>query len=225
MCVYISWAIFVPITILIVYKIYTTSQSIYRAVKYLNAEIEIDGDNFEMLELEKLKPDYRIARGQCVHFTFDAPNLKMGRKTRKYTGNTKSGIKLPFMNLSLQNRQFADVYEYAPWGMVKVTMTNKKIRIIGKDEIPLRREYDIINVEEIFFIEDDKTVHFSTKKNAWPMRISFKTHEEARRFVNAFWTLLTTYTGVKLKPAAKKNKAKKTTEAKKSTTTKKGGGK
>lgn len=195
MWIYVTWAIFIPITILLIYLVYKQAKLVIKTYKYVNYVVDIDQDNFEPQELIAIKPDYRIPRGQVLHFAFDAPNLRMGRKTRKYTGTTKSGIRLPLMNLSLQNRQFTDVHEYADWGITKISMTNKLIRVVCQDDRPLKREINLIDVEEIRFAEDNKTIHISSRKWAWPFRISFKNNKEATIFINAFWTLLFTYTG------------------------------
>ncbi len=195
MWIYVSWAMILPITIILIYKIYKHSIIIHKNTKYINMdEVVVDWENYTKLELEQVKPDYRIPRGQVAHFAFDIPNLRMGSKTRKYTGNTKSGIKFPLMNLSFQNREFHDIHEYKDWGTAKVTLTNKLTRVICQDDKPLRREVNHIDVEEIRFVEDNRTVHISTKKSTWPLRLQFKDHEDALQYLNAFWTLLFEYT-------------------------------
>lgn len=194
MWIYITWGMFLPLLALVVYKIFKHSINIYKLNKYLTLEdVIIDQDNYTKLELNPIKVDYRIPRTQKPFFVFDCPNIRMGQKTRKYTGHTKSGIRLPLLNLSFQNREFHDIHEYKDWGVAKVTMTNKLTRIICPDDKPLRREVNHCDVEEIKFTDDDRTIHISTKRSAWPIRIQFNNHEEAIKYLNAYWTLLLSY--------------------------------
>ncbi len=189
MWIYVTWIIFVPTIIIL--TLYTTKEFIIIVGEYkLSKANKIDNENYNKLKLIEQKPDYRIPRGQTAYFVFDVPNMKMGQKQRKYTGSTKSNIKLPFMRLSLQNREFFDTHQYSDWGPVKVTLTNKLIRVVAQQDSPIKREFNIIDIEEIKLAEDNKTVHFSTRRSAWPLRLQFKNKVQAENFQNAFWTLL-----------------------------------
>ncbi len=206
MWVYISWLILVPLLAVLIYKTYKQFILVYKAYIFEKKTNFIDQHNYNKLDLNEVKPNYRIPRGQTAFFVFHATNLKKGEKQRKYTGNNKSGIKLPFMNLSLQDKTFYDTNSFSNWGETTITMTNKLVRVVCTGDKPFKKEVKLSDVDEISFVEDNKTVNLSTKSYSWPMRLKFKTKEEANKFQNAFWTLFHTYS------RASKSKTKKKQE-------------
>ncbi len=179
---------------------------IYFSIKELNSIIDIyklskaeiiNFNNFKKLDLIEVEPDYRIPRGQKAYFIFEAKNLKIAQKQRKYTGTTKSNIHLPFMKLSLQNREFYDINSYTSWGICKITITNKLIRIISQSDKPAKREINLIDIEEVKLVDNYKTVYLSSRKKLWPIKIKFYSKDDANKFQNAIWSSFYSFSKIK----------------------------
>lgn len=208
MGIYIAYGTLVPLTVILLYLIVKYSIAIrHEYLLQRNVEdrnLNITHRDFTKLDLEVVEADYRMPRGQWAHFIYTIPNLSEGQKTRKYVGNTVSGIKLPFMSLSMQNREFKDESDFAKRGPVKITMTNKILRVQSyKSDQSLLRDWKWADIIQAQFVTDDKTIQVTTNRNAWPLRFTFNNHEEAIEFVNAIWTLVDNYTQIDLANSGK----------------------
>lgn len=170
----------------------------------IDKDIEIKYNDFTTLDLEVLEPMYRIPRGQWVHFCYDIPSAQEATRKRKYVGNSLSSIKLPFVNLSLQNKEFRDDTEFEDRGPFRLTLTNKLLRAeaINSDK-SVKREYKWANIEQVRFVKNNLTVQINVVKNAWPIRFSFNKQKDAIEFCNAIWTLVDKYSKIDLNSVGK----------------------
>lgn len=170
----------------------------------LDKDIEIKYNDYTTLDLEILEPMYRIPRGQWVHFSYDIPSAQEATRKRKYVGNSLSGIKLPFLTLSLQNKEFRDDTEFEERGPFRLTLTNKLLRAeaINSDK-SVKREYKWSNIEQVRFVKNNLTVQINVVKSAWPIRFTFKKQEDAMEFCNAIWTLVDKYSNIDLSSVGK----------------------
>ncbi|BDU67860.1 MAG: hypothetical protein TYPL_5130 [Candidatus Tyloplasma litorale] len=191
---WIKWLFYIsliPILTLILFLSYFSFVNFkkYYNLKKLEKTNKLNFDNYQKLDLIEKNPDYRIPNGQKVFFIYDQVNVSISQKQRKYTGNSKTGIRFPFMKLNLQNREFYDVNTFVKWGECKIFITNKIVRIISDWDKPLKKEIKIIDIENINLVDDVKTVLIRTKTISWPIKISFKLEEKAFEFQNALWTI------------------------------------
>lgn len=209
MGIYIAYGTLIPLTVVLLYLIYKYIVDIrheYLLKKNVEKKhLKIDHKNFTKLSLDEIvEADYRMPKGQWAHFIFDLPYLYEGAKARKYVGNTLSNIRLPFVSLSMQNREFRDESDFYNKGPAIVTFTNKILRVqTHKSDQSLRREFKWANIEQVKFVTDDKTIQVSMTRNAWPLRFTLNSHEEAIKFINAIWTMVDKYTRVNLEESGK----------------------
>lgn len=208
MGIYIAYGSLIPLIVILTYLIFKEINNIqhHRSLKrnVENKNINITHKDFTKLDLKIVEADYRLPKGQWAHFTYDLPLIKEGVKNRKYTGNTISGIRLPFMSLSIQNKEFRDENEFINKGPAKITLTNKLLRVQSHmSDNSLRRNWKLSSIEQVKFVTDDKTIQVSTNVNAWPLRLTFVSHEQAIEFINAIWTLIDKYTSIKLQESGK----------------------
>lgn len=192
MWVYISWVALIPILVIFVFLTIKEIR-VYIGLKNLKKVQFITPKKFTKIELKEIDVNYRLPVGQKPFFEFVVPKLEVAQKQRMYTGNTKSGIKLPFMSLSLQNRKFYDTNNFHSWGNARITLTNKLIRIIGLEEHAIKREINLTNLEEIKFVDNEKTIQLNARTSSWPLKIKFSTKEEAIEFQNAIWSIILVY--------------------------------
>lgn len=165
----------------------------------LNRHVTVSHRDFTKLPLDHVEADYRLPRGQWAHFVFECKALYEGEKKRKYVGNTLSGIKLPFVDVSIQNKEFKDTSDFGNRGPVVATLTNRLLRVqTHNSNQSLKRTWNWSSIEQVKFVSDDRTIQVSTNRNAWPMRFEFESHSEALKFANAIWTLVDEYTSIKL---------------------------
>ncbi len=166
----------------------------------LTREAVVSHRDFERLDIEEiLEPDYRIPRGQWLHFRFKVVNLSEAQKVRKYTGTNTSGLKIPLVDLSFQNKEFHDTTNFANRGPAVVNLTNAILRVETDDsDQSLLRTWNWSSIERVKFVSDNRTIQVTTNRNAWPLRFQFEDHETALKFANAIWTLVDEYTSIKL---------------------------
>ncbi|NQX83480.1 MAG: hypothetical protein HRS50_02115 [Mycoplasmataceae bacterium] len=186
----------IPLLTILIYFTIIQFKIVISQQKYKKALI-ISPDKFNVLTLNEVGTDYRVPRGQIPFFTYDVSNMEIGQKERKYIGNTKSGIKLPFMNLSLQNKTFIEGSTYEPWGITRVTITNRLIRLVANGDTPIKREIRIPDIDQIKLINSDKRVQITSRGWAWPIRLTFNSKQQAEEFQNACWTIFFEYHAVK----------------------------
>lgn len=185
----ISWAALIPLLFIL---IYFTAKKLLIVIGIIGLErqIIVTPNNYNDLYLKEVGTDYRVPRGQVPYFTYEISNMEIGQKERKYVGSTKSGIRLPFMKLSLQNKTFIEGSTYESWGETKVTITNRIIRLVSHGDTPIKREIKIIDIEQMKYVGNSKTIQISSRGWAWPIRVSFQTKREAIEFQNGVWTIL-----------------------------------
>ncbi len=150
---------------------------------------KINYKNYEELELKEIDVDYIIPSGQIPYFEFNVPDIQIAVKQKKYTGNTRGGIKLPFFRLSLQDKELYDTFSFMNWGECRITITNKKLKIVSFGQEPTRKEMTIDAIENIELVDDDRTVFVSLSENAYPVKVKLSSNEVAEHFQNALWTI------------------------------------
>ncbi len=216
MGIWITYGSLIPLIVILAYLIYKEATKMKQELQLRKGitdnELVITHRDFSRLNLYNVEADYRLPRGQWAHFIYEVPAMAEATKKRKYTGNTVSGIKIPFMSISIQNREFKDVTDFIPRGPVKLTLTNKVLRIQShKSDGSLKRDWYWASIEQVKFVVNDRTVQVSLNKGAWPMRFTFENTEQALEFSNAIWTLVEEYTNIDLinngtQPDEKKNR-------------------
>lgn len=154
-------------------------------IRALNKTKIIDHNNYEHLDLKEVPVDYRIPRGQKAYLVIDIKNTYKAQAQRMYTGHTKGGIKFPFFTLSTQKKRFYQEGAFISHGPSKITVTNRLIRIQGN---PFKWDYNIASIEQLKFIDDDKTLQLSLPRSSWPIKMAFNSHKDAELFLNTVWT-------------------------------------
>ncbi len=163
----------------------------YKEYKVIKGKIQIKKtklirfDSYEEVELNEVPVDYRIPRGQKAYLVMDLKNVSKAQSQRMYTGHTKGGIRFPFFTLSTQRKRFYQQGEYIPYGNAKVIVTNRLIRIQGQ---PFKWLYNLSEIEQLVFIDDNKTLELSLMKGAWPIKLNFNSKDDMELFLNTVWT-------------------------------------
>ena len=148
----------------------------------------INQDNYNKIILNVIQTDYKLPRGQVAFNEFELKYTYKAQSQRMYTGDTKSGIKMPFFTLAFQKKRFYQLGGYIQHGPSKITITNKYIRLQGY-KIPFKWKYRILDIEELSLVDDGKTVYLGLKEKAWPNKLVFKNTKEAVLFINICWTI------------------------------------
>ena len=183
MTILISIALF-PLLIILIFFTYKEYKVIL-GIKQLRKSKNINIDHYEHLSLKEVPVDYRIVRGQKAFLVLELNNTYKAQAQRMYTGHTKGGIRLPFFTLSTQKKRFYQQGEFISHGPSKLTVTNRLIRIQGT---PFRWTYNLKDIEQLKFIDNNKTLQLSTMRSAWPVKMVFSTKDEAELFLNTVWT-------------------------------------
>ena len=163
------------------YKEYRVISGILQLRKTKNINL----DDYEHLDLKEVNVDYRIPRGQKAFLVLELNNTYKAQAQRMYTGHTKGGIRFPFFSLSTQKKRFYQQGEFIVHGPSKLTVTNRLIRIQGD---PFKWSYNLSDIEQLKFIDNNKTVQLTMIKSAWPVKMVFNTNKEAELFMNTVWT-------------------------------------
>ena len=101
------------------------------------------------------------------------------------------------MRLSFQDKTFIEGTKFVHVGDGRVTITNKIIKVLTQGDTPTRKEISLYEIERVRITSTVKTVEIASNRWTWPIRITFKTKEEAQEFQNAVWTVLFTYKNAK----------------------------
>lgn len=160
-----------------------------RGLTKLKKAKKINYNNYETLELQEVETDHIVPKGNMAYFTFEVPDVQIAVKQKKYTGNSRAGIKLPFFRLSLQDKELYDTYSFMHWGDCHITLTNKKLRIVSYGTEPAKKDMSIDAIENVLLTDDDKTVFVSLSENVYPVKVRLNDKYEAEYFQNALWTL------------------------------------
>lgn len=186
--------ILIPLISILIYFTVKQIKIVVNQYRYTKVK-DISHNKYDHLDLsfDNVETDYRIPRGQIPFFVFDISNMEVGQKERRYVGNAKSGIKIPFITISFQNKTFIESSTFQSWGYSKVTLTNRIIKFVSNSEKPIKREIKYLDIEQIKFVNSDKKVQIMTRNLSWPIRVTFLNNEDAVKFQNAVWTILYTY--------------------------------
>lgn len=185
---YVGWIAWIPTLIIVSIFLYKNILKIRNYYSLKKVEIKTH-ENYDEIELNKISnPGYRIPKGQIALFKFENVELYRMHRGRVSDGTSNSGIRIPFATLSFSKRRYYDKNFFMKQGAAKVILTNSNIRI-QVDENASLIENKINQVEQIRYVDDPKTVYYSQTKRAWPIKLRFATHEDAKLFINSIWTI------------------------------------
>ncbi len=194
---YVGALAWVPFLVILIVLVIRVSQKIRDELSLNNTENK-NHNNYNKLEIKDISKqvNYRSPKGNYVLFKFNNVELLKVQQSRVSKGSSAGGFRIPFTSLSFNSRKYFNENQYVSQGESIVTISNKKVRIESLAGLSMM-EYDIKLADQIRFGDNNKTVHFTISRKAWPIRLAFNSNSEAVRFIDASWTIFN-YTPKKL---------------------------
>lgn len=164
--------------------------SVHKINRYNKAEY-INFKNYTPIELKEVEVKKDMPRGYTPYFASYIPRVCFSVKQKKYTGNTFSGIRVPFFRVNIQNREFMDQFGFSDLGQGYLIITNQKIfASSNKYDSHGKKEIKIASIDDMELLGDDRSIFISERGDLPPAYFSFNSAEEATYVQNLIHTLI-----------------------------------